>query len=128
MTKEQTLEERISYFKDDVQEAIKSFYAETLQEAVIESLEIIKELGEENRKLKEDKWQPIATAPKDGTEILVYISKYANKKEYWLSTHQVSRWLGDPRDDGWYLEGDGLDDPVYPDFWMPLPEFKPTKQ
>ncbi|MFT6332989.1 MAG: hypothetical protein ACJAW3_001339, partial [Lentimonas sp.] len=53
MTKKQTLEQKISYFKDDAQDAIKSFDAETLKEVVIESLDIIKELQEELKQMKE---------------------------------------------------------------------------
>lgn len=65
------------------------------------------------------KWQPIETAPRDGTEILIYPCKDSS----WFSSphdRDVAHWDGR----GWYLS---IDDCVAsyalsPTHWMPLEE------
>jgi hypothetical protein len=53
-------------------------------------------------------WQPIETAPRDGTEILV-----------WGGGHDVaSVWWQDGDEDVWF-NGDVI---VHPTHWMPLPK------
>ena len=65
----------------------------------------------------ERQWQPIETAPKDGTDILI-----SNPKKwlylriaYWRKTQKAKNWKR-----GWFVE-DGYD---YNNasHWMPLPE------
>lgn len=51
-------------------------------------------------------WQPIDTAPKDSTEIIImyHVCKYVDVGFWW--------------DDGWYCREEKLSDPLY---WMPIP-------
>lgn len=59
-------------------------------------------------------WQPIATAPKDGTFILAYWSEEEYPHEF-VSRHDVVEWMG-----GCWCMSDG-DDVIDPTHWMPLP-------
>lgn len=52
-------------------------------------------------------WQPIETAPRDGSDILVSERGYVT----------VARWRGFAWGDGLFLAG-----PVDPSHWMPMPE------
>lgn len=56
-------------------------------------------------------WQPIETAPKDGTEILVYAPGFC----------QTALWESYTFSEGWVNDSSGnwLNDPTH---WMPLPE------
>ncbi len=60
-------------------------------------------------------WQPIETAPKDGTEILVYVE----------GDMTVAHWCAYISTPQWRDAGDmglsGMTD-VEPSHWMPLPE------
>lgn len=66
---------------------------------------------------KSMQWQPIETAPKDGTHVLFYVDEYwiegwfniaRNRFDYaWLPSHGI---------------GDGGYDDPYPTAWMPLPQ------
>ena len=58
------------------------------------------------------KWQPIETAPKDGTWILTYTEGVMNSEGPYLV---VRYWNGE------WTEPGGLW-PLVPDYWMPLPE------
>ena len=62
-------------------------------------------------------WQPISTAPKDGTRILVWNGSYASAVVY---AHNLYK-----NEDGWWLEDDGeqWDAFLYsePTHWMPMP-------
>jgi hypothetical protein len=81
--------------------------------------------------LLQQDWQPIETAPKDGTEILA-----CRMHEDCLVVMGVTSWgICRSRPDG-YIAGDGLPiwrayDPSFlfptPTFWMPLPEPPKTK-
>ena len=61
-------------------------------------------------------WQPIETAPKDGTRILAY---GLERKRYWIV--DVVRWHqpGNPVHDGFWI---GTHYTIKPTHWMPLPE------
>ena len=60
--------------------------------------------------IKSSRWQPISTAPKDGTEILAYADNKGQKGE-----RMVLYW-----DRGFWLWGAiAIHDPTH---WMPLPE------
>lgn len=66
-------------------------------------------------------WQPIETAPRDGTRILAWIPRGNNKHEViWMGTLPSGRvrWLFSH---GWISAGD-----FQPTHWMPLPA-PPTK-
>lgn len=53
-------------------------------------------------------WQPIETAPRDGTFILcAHDSGYVNILQFCS--------------DGWWSRNTGYYDPEYPTHWMPLP-------
>jgi hypothetical protein len=55
-------------------------------------------------------WQPIETAPKDGTDMLVYQNGCFDVASVW--------WIDDNGDAVWF-NGDVV---VYPTHWMPLPD------
>lgn len=80
-------------------------------------------------------WQPIETAPTDGTEVLgyrddagVFIMRYAAAVEFMTSReidesdlseddlHDTDWWYAD------FIEGGLLDGDMAPTHWMPLPE------
>jgi hypothetical protein len=54
------------------------------------------------------KWQPISTAPKDGTRILIF------EADDDTGTVRVSRWRNDTIPPGWAGSG-------HPSHWLPLP-------
>ena len=77
-------------------------------------------------------WQPIETAPRDGTSILVWVSVGARIE------HVAWRWIDREKTCGWWaiqgnghevsLDDDGrkrdhvVDDEDAPTHWQPLPE------
>lgn len=72
-------------------------------------------------------WQPIETAPKDGTKVLVYDESYGLPQKAWFGKDHFKEEY-----EGW-LFGDGDDyscglyfTPIEPTHWMPLPK-PPTK-
>lgn len=72
-------------------------------------------------------WQPIATAPKDGTHILLFAAKAwypmveRNAEDSPIWTGYFSRWVGGEGE--WTVSGmefhEGYGPPTH---WMPLPE------
>ena len=98
-------------------------------------------LREENKRLKSNptqslsSWQPIATAPKDGTHVLL---SYPGRITYgyWLVL-EVGKLVGDcggvcrcpeydeAPDPFWYSEDGGFTEEHPPTHWMPLPEPAP---
>lgn len=72
-------------------------------------------------KVEGNGWLPIETAPKEGSQILIF-----EKRVYKLDEEEmfIARWI----EDGWYI-GDNDDVDCWaenPTHWMPLPEL-PTK-
>lgn len=69
-------------------------------------------------------WQPIETAPKDGTAI-IYRGKYttAGACRWWTEQDLADAECGSPEDycAAWY-DADDEDSEVVPTHWMPLPE------
>ena len=70
-------------------------------------------------------WQPIETAPRDGTEILAleyHTSEHPELRGFVIKAYATVRWMPDL---GWRDCGErgaaGLD-PFEPQYWMPLPE------
>jgi hypothetical protein len=61
-------------------------------------------------------WQPIETAPKDGTRVLVYVEPFGS-----LIGSNTFNLFGRTSGDRWYCDGVWLDGSV-PTHWMPLPE------
>ncbi len=61
-------------------------------------------------------WQPIETAPKDGTEILVCIT-YNLPDDEWETVQWVDGW----RSGKWFRYHDKIYIPFPPTHWMPLP-------
>lgn len=62
-------------------------------------------------------WEPIKTAPKDGTKILAFraIEPFNNVHHYW-----VARWTLCGGKKTWVMEGKNTK--ISPSHWMPLPE------
>ena len=86
--------------------------------AMNQSLDLLRE---ENERLREDaeryRWQPIETAPKDGTDILVMTGE----------TMHVVRWINIHGDFDYWAVDDNKHGPFTlrgkaPTHWMPLPE------
>jgi len=81
-------------------------------------------------------WQPIETAPKDGTEIFIYrygwpwapVAKWVeypgnpvldeNEQDTWMYGWLFNEWFTPGNEDGWL----GWSDDEMPTYWMPLPE------
>ncbi len=87
-----------------------------------ELVEEISRLQELNSKLME--WQPIETAPLDGTRVLLYEDDYMGIGAYsqWARDGE-GRVLGFERNDlreSWQWDGSGFE--ANPSHWMPLPE------
>lgn len=59
-------------------------------------------------------WQPIDTAPKDGTPILCFIPSYYQGKGGMV----VAVWMDFSDRPGWYSEISSVHEPTH---WMPLP-------
>ncbi len=72
-------------------------------------------------------WQDIATAPKDGTHVLVAFGPYDNGRTFDQSPPTVAHWFGPPplpglRAGHWYLSVQTYEGPsIFPTHWMPLP-------
>jgi hypothetical protein len=72
-------------------------------------------------------WQPIETAPKDGTEILLRVKKRAGVTGKYLVGHYMEEGSYcdeyPPIDKGWYFwNGCSFDKASEPTNWMHLPE------
>jgi len=65
--------------------------------------------------MKRSEWQPIETAPKDGTRILAYCLKKGNFSVCFYCPFLVSWHQVDPRDFGHIYMN------ATPNYWMPLP-------
>jgi hypothetical protein len=68
-------------------------------------------------------WQPIKTAPKDGTKILAVIPGFLVSTAWWFPDYQ--KWMTTdaedyPDIDSW--EATVADTEYLPEYWMPLPE------
>jgi len=92
------------------------------------TLEVTPELMKGTRLVTND-WQPIETAPKDGTRILIWshyaiiawwVTDYTNTRD---DEHFDGVWLVYQGDDPWYDEYLNLGAPTH---WTPLPS-APTK-
>jgi hypothetical protein len=74
-------------------------------------------------------WQPIETAPKDETEVFLWIPGVSNYPiaGHYTSAERVEEDYGDPEymEEGWYLgygyPGDLGEETYEPTHWMPLP-------
>jgi hypothetical protein len=75
-------------------------------------------------------WQPIETAPKDGTEILAYEKcdyLYSNGEIKPFERIKIVRWdevmqWDNPEDEHDWLTGSSFDEQINPTHWMPLPK------
>jgi len=65
-------------------------------------------------------WQPISTAPKDGTEIIIGSSLEGSMSGFWMGDLKRNHW----GEIGWFAMDDDVlcDRPRNPTNWMPLPE------
>lgn len=70
-------------------------------------------------------WQPIETAPKDGTAVLVWCDESDSKADPHFDVAAYVAYFGS--DNGWYSDvgsewhGDWSRDRIFPSFWMHLP-------
>ena len=67
-------------------------------------------------------WQPISTAPKDGTPIWAYLYQSGIREVRWMSPEECAEYEGsdDPSDyDGVWVETADSDNDWSPEFWMP---------
>lgn len=85
---------------------------------------------------KQNEWQPIETAPKDGTIILVFYKNELGKgritRASWFGLDEIESWEDpDQSEPDWYERSevyeeleDGMISPVLgePTHWMPLPK------
>ena len=94
---------------------------------------VYRKLGELEAK---HQWQPIETAPKDGTEIFIFrvgwpwapVAKWTdypgnpvldeNEQDTWMCGWLFDEWFTPGNEDGWL----GWSDDEMPTHWMPLPE------
>lgn len=113
-------------------EATCSVFTENGRKEIHKCLETIRSCLEEIR------WQPIETAPKDGTEILiwvdvatvpvVHIAWYRSKEEWETSGQYCGGWETLEEWEGWWSYTTGsvsqekLEDFKSPTHWMPLPK------
>ena len=75
-------------------------------------------------------WQPIETAPKDGTKIVIWAERYDFCPiAQWSSGPDVSGWSFDAFsspcascEDGFIGWNEDIEDGFMPTHWMPLPE------
>tara|TARA_Y100000310_G_C20458102_1_gene704018 strand:- start:281 stop:538 length:258 start_codon:yes stop_codon:yes gene_type:complete len=79
------------------------------------------------------KWQPIKTAPKDGTAVLIHRNIWPGTKSGFSESCKghntyVAEWWGDPPNNlegCWMCFMDTIEDPdcpIKPTHWMPLPD------
>ena len=66
-------------------------------------------------------WQPIETAPKDGTKILAY--NYYRKYAEWTGKDEYDYWIEIAYwdKDGWWINAFAPPGDKYFTHWMPLP-------
>ena len=74
-----------------------------------------------------NEWQPIATAPKDGREVLLLVERRAGVRHGMLVGHYMPGGYcieDHPAiDEGWYFwSGSMFDYAAKPTHWMPLPD------
>ncbi len=80
-------------------------------------------------------WQPIETAPKDGTDVLVYFGTMGVRQVSWCAPHWAEHdekdywsWcVDDNKHSPYALRGYSDTGPRAPTHWMPLPA-PPTQQ
>lgn len=65
-------------------------------------------------------WQPIETAPRDGTQIIGYDPDWETEQRIWWD-ESVDAWL--------FVEGylAYVEDAAYPSWWRPAPELPKTR-
>ena len=71
-------------------------------------------------------WQPIETAPKDGTTILAYgwnLQDHAVSTIFWLELSEWDEWKGISIDHSCWVDDDSSQDQIdwVPTHWMPIP-------
>ena len=64
-------------------------------------------------------WQPISTAPRDGTRVLLYASPYGAGSGHWSHRQELSEGYF-PVEGHWKLHF-CLNKDAHPTHWMPLP-------
>ena len=100
--------------------------SQTEGELIEHQLMRIKQMESEIHRLQENNWQPMKTAPRDGTEVLLVVERRAGMPGMCLVGHWMpgGHCIEDhpPIDEGWYFwTGRMFDKASKPIFWMPLP-------
>lgn len=94
-----------------------------------------RELRAEVERLKREHWQPIETAPRDGTDVLIHGaiepgSPGGHSQSCWAGNTAVAGWWGSEEGD-WVCYMDLPDDPrppFDPTHWRPLPPPPPQEE
>lgn len=75
-------------------------------------------------------WRPIETAPKDGSDVLLYIPGFSRR--IWLGYYFVTETFEHGRlrhrSEGWSIGTFGIGDKIEPTMWHPLPHLPATEQ
>lgn len=72
-------------------------------------------------------WQPIETAPKDGTHILIMATLRVAGKPEEISVVANARWVEDEVGNEFWSDIHGIMSQDDPEYWLPLPLLKQSK-
>lgn len=87
-----------------------------MEDSAVELMdEMIHLISAQQEELNKFEWKPIATAPKDGKEVIVY--EESSCGGHWINIRYYSE-EGDKYGRHWRMDGDWSN----PTHWMPLPE------
>lgn len=68
-------------------------------------------------------WQDIATAPKDGTEIILFVPGWKKPVVgHWWDEQTFRYGKPDRHRQEWFASGSFFGDPPQPTHWMPFPD------
>ncbi len=112
-------EEKLKHYEKTLNEIANP---ETYYNVLVETFaDLNNEITRLREQLKAFAWQPIETAPKDGTQLILICTKpFSNRTDYFKGKAMVDRWQNKAKNGttGWQF----FVDPYYPPtHWMPLP-------
>lgn len=91
--------------------------------AVERAIETLMNIEPQSFAAKND-WQPISTAPKDGTQIRLYIPAFVEGDKslgYAAPGQREGFWAGSLKHGRWVTPGTMSTEGIHPSHWMPLP-------